>query len=243
MTIVISGIGRVTEDGMGPGENLTPFSSAEGGISELSSKTVFGDLDNHHYKHRYGRMDDYSKLGLAAITFALRDAGLDVWEKKRPFGIIVSTVYGCMSTDFEYYDTVIHQRGLLASPNLFAYTLPNSLLGDAAICFGLTGPNFAINESFHTGLRGLGMAIDCILSGDNKVFLAGLCDLGLPPRLGKAGRLSPFAIFLVLKKGPKGECDFYGEIDLDKKGTVFFNGEAVDDLFGLVRMCLAGPLS
>ena len=78
-------------------------------------------------------MDEYSKLGMGAIAYALKDAMLDEWEEKRAIGIIASTVYGCLGTDFDYYNTVIPQDGLFASPNLFTYTLPNCFLGDAAM--------------------------------------------------------------------------------------------------------------
>ena len=35
--------------------------------------------------------------------------------------------------------------GRLSSPNLFAYTLPNSFAGEAALRFGLTGPTLVVN--------------------------------------------------------------------------------------------------
>lgn len=240
MIVVVSGIGRVTTEGMGPGRNLTPFSSAYGGIPGFSGQEALGGLAYH----RFGRMDDYSKLGLAAISFALEDAGLDGWKEKRPVGIIASTVYGCLSTDFDYFNTVMLEGGGgLASPNLFAYTLPNSFLGDAAICFGLTGPSFVVNESSHAGLKGFGMAVNAVLTGESDTVLAGICDLGRPSPLGDTGESSPFAVFLVIEKR-SGRCgDTYGVVDLNRKGKVVFNGRGVDDLFGLVGMCMAGPRS
>ncbi len=53
----------------------------------------------------------------------------------------------------EYFEQVIANGGNLASPNLFALTLPNIFLGEAAIRFGLTGPGFAVNCSAAGGDR------------------------------------------------------------------------------------------
>jgi len=183
-------------------------------------------------------MDIYSKLGLAAITFALKDAGLDKWKKKRPIGIIASTVYGCLGTDIDYYDTVIPQEGLLASPNLFAYTLPTCFLGDAAIRFGLTGTSFVINERHLSGLPGLRMALDCIASGENDTVLVGVCDLGCPALLQSEDKARPSAIFLAIEKLSGRRSSLYGELDLDEKGAVLFNETEIRDLVGLVYECL-----
>ncbi len=113
----------------------------------------------------FGRLDNYSKLGFAAITFALRDAQMDQWVKKRPIGIIASTVYGCLATDIDYYETVVPEGGAFASPSLFAYTLPNVYLGEVATHFGLTGQTFVINEPESSGIAGLRMALNNIMSG------------------------------------------------------------------------------
>src|SRR5438309_6743546 len=73
---------------------------------------------------RLGRFDQFTRLGFAAVGLALQEAG---WTENAPrdeTGLIISTEYGVMATDLNYYATTIEQDGLLSSPNLFSYTLP-----------------------------------------------------------------------------------------------------------------------
>ena len=76
--------------------------------------------------------------------------------------IMASTVYGCLQTDADYYDTVRPEGGRLASPNIFAYTLSNTYLGEAAIYFGLTGAAFIIHEESLAGCYGLLLAMNSL---------------------------------------------------------------------------------
>ena len=142
MKAFITGIGWVTATDMGCGRDHNRFEFKAGKLPDITRKNVF----DAPYPH-FGRLDRYSRLGLSAIAFALKDAILDRWTHPRPIGIIASTVHGCLDTDLDYYDTVIPEDGRLASPNLFAYTLPNSYLGEAAIRFGLTGASYVISDS------------------------------------------------------------------------------------------------
>ncbi len=89
----ITGVGWVTAAGMGSGRSGAPFSMERGRIARIARKALFREPDQ-----RFGRLDDFSRLGLAGITLALRDAGLEEWSEKRPTGIICSTVNGCSST-------------------------------------------------------------------------------------------------------------------------------------------------
>ena len=64
---------------------------------------------------------------------------MDHWQQKRRVAILAETYSGCLETDCDYFTTVIPEQGALASPQLFAYTLSNTFLGEAALRFGLTG--------------------------------------------------------------------------------------------------------
>src|SRR5580765_4490247 len=87
---------------------------------------------------RFGRFDDFTKLGLAAVGLALEEAGWTDSTKSEGTGLIISTQFGVMQTDLNYYSTTIEQDALLSSPNLFSYTLPVTLVGECAILFHLT---------------------------------------------------------------------------------------------------------
>jgi 3-oxoacyl-[acyl-carrier-protein] synthase II len=231
----ITGIGWVTSAGMGCGRDLRRFAMTCGPLPEIKPTDVF---DEPYPSFR--RLDGYSRLGVTAIAFALQDAGLAVWTEKRNIGVIASTVYGCLSTDVDFYDTVMPRSGLSTSPALFSYTLPNSFLGEAAIRFGLTGPGFVINERHPAGRISLQTALDHLAGGDLQKILAGVCDLDCPqPFVGQSG-VVPGALFFMIEKCPSNGSISYGKLALNKKGDLQFNGSNIQDLYDLVQKCLVG---
>lgn len=129
---------------------------------------------------RYGRFDRYTKMGCAAAALALRDAGLDRADSKRPIGIVTSSLAECLETDLAYYDTTAEQDGLLSSPNLFSYTLPGIVHGELAVHFLLTGPTIAVGEPpaasggpFRPGRAALETALRLLAAGKTDAMLAG----------------------------------------------------------------------
>jgi 3-oxoacyl-[acyl-carrier-protein] synthase II len=237
MDTFLSGIGWVTGAGIGWGNQGGAFTLPDLPLPALGRRDVFPEPNQ-----RFGRMSDYAKLGLAAITFALRDAGLETWSAKRAVGVVASTRLGCLATDLEYHRTVLLQGGGLASPNLFAYTLANCFLGDAAIQFGLTGSSFAINETGEDRFGALRMALEEIALGEADTMLAGICDLPVPGAFSDLVSLRPGAVFLVLSVTPPA-VNGYGTVFLADDGKVLHNGSPQGSLFELVRTALAGRLA
>jgi 3-oxoacyl-[acyl-carrier-protein] synthase II len=235
MSAFISGTGWVTVQGAGMGRNADPFELSEGSLPKITGKITA----NNQVFHRFGRMDQYSKLGMKAITYALQDAGLDAWKEKRDIGVVVSTVFGCLTTDIDYYDTVMTKSGILADPNLFAYTLPNSFLGYASMIFGLTGTNFIIHDKTGSGLSALRSALDCIVLGECRAMLAGICDVESPADFPIAGNPAPGSVFVVIEKDPERQSRSYGNLSVDNSGKVFFNESEIKDISACVKRCLS----
>jgi 3-oxoacyl-[acyl-carrier-protein] synthase II len=231
---VITGIGWVTPTSMGCGQDHDRFEWKTGKLPEITRKAVFGEP----YPH-FGRLDRFSRLGLTAIAFALKDAGLDRWEQKRPIGIVASTVYGCLDTDINYFDTVMLKGGRLASPNLFAYTLPNSYLGEAAIYFGLTGPSFIINQSRTSNLWCIRMSLSAMADGQFKTVLSGIGDLNSPPSFEESSHPACGALFFVIEKSVKENRAAYGELRLHQDGRLTFDGYEIENIAMLARRCVS----
>jgi 3-oxoacyl-[acyl-carrier-protein] synthase II len=191
VNVNIGGIGWVTPSGIGrgrPGETLT---LGPGRLPSLKSRMF---LDVVH--PRFGRFDSYAKAGFGAIALALRSAGLDRWTHKRAIGAIVSTRRGCLEADLAYFQTAVPQGGSLASPNLFAYTLPGTMLGEASIQFGLTGPSLVVDDS-DGHLAGVYTALDLMQSGFCDAAVAGWCDVS--SKILNADSQEPCgAVFFVL---------------------------------------------
>lgn len=234
MKAFITGIGGVTATDMGCGRDNKRFELKAGKLPNISRRDAF---DTPYPKFR--RLDKYSRLGLSAIAFALKDAGLDRWTDPRPIGIIASTVHGCLDTDINYYDTVIPEDGCLASPNMFAYTLSNIYLGEAAIRFGLTGAGYVISESTQSELWCLRMALTGMAGGQFDKALGGRCDLGHCPPYSEPERTAGGALFFVIEQKPSNACTVYGNVVIDSRGELFFNGTGVKDLETLARHCIA----
>lgn len=232
MDAYLCGIGWVTGGGIGRGGEGGAFRPGQLPLPTLTRPDVF-----LRPNQRFGRMSDYAKAGIAAVAFALRDAGLEDWSEKRNIGVVASTRLGCLATDLDYHRTILLEGGELASPNLFAYTLANCFLGDAAIQFGLTGSLLAINEA-REGLDALAFALEDLAMGEADAMLAGICDLPAPAEL--EGTAEPLAgsVFLVLSSAPPSGAKCYGTVSLTGDGGVLFDGAAVESVIELVRRAL-----
>jgi 3-oxoacyl-[acyl-carrier-protein] synthase II len=232
MEASVIGIGWVTGAGLGWGRQGSNCSFSSLPLPALTRKDVFAEPNQ-----RFGRMSEYSKLGLAALAFALRDAGLEKWSEKRPIGVVAATKTGCLATDLDYHRTVLMEGGGLASPNLFAYTLANCFLGDAAIQFGLTGSSLAVNES-REGLDAVRIAMEDLAMGEADTMVAGICDLAAPEGYAGAVELLAGAAFLVLA-ATAGSGESYGSVTLADDGSIQFAGSAVASVVELVGAALA----
>jgi len=159
---------------------------------------------------RFGRLDAYTRLGLAAIALALEDADLAKWNQKRFLGLVTATETGCFKTDEKYCHTMLPDGGRFASPNLFAYTLPNCMLGEASIHFGLSGPQFVVEDAGSDMLAGVRAGLDMLRFGLCDTVVAGVCNTFIESDT-IAGRCPPGAAFFVLAKDSAGELSLDGD--------------------------------
>jgi 3-oxoacyl-[acyl-carrier-protein] synthase II len=235
MRACVIGIGWITAAGIGRGRRGDRFTMPTGELPAFSRKDIFAEP-----YPRFGRLDGFSRLGLAGIALALADAGLDLWEQKRNIGVMAGTARGCLGTDIAYFDTVLPEKGALASPNLFAYTLSNTFLGEAAIRFGLTGSSLVLNDTDPAGFSPLRMALESLAWGQSPTMLAGICDLAPPEGMAPAAGQAPGTVFLVLSGRRPDSMPKYAEIKQDDSGIVSVDRRVVDSWEGLVSGCLAG---
>ena len=234
MSAEITGIGWITAAGAGCARDHGSFSMVPGALPPLTAQALF----NEPYSP-LRRMDEYSKLGLGAIAFALKDANLDRWTDKRNIGIIASTTYGCLRADLDYFDSVIKDHGAGASPAIFSYTLPSIFLGEAAIRFGLTGTTFIINAENPLGLDSLKLALTGINRGEADRMLCGVCNHHPPEGFEESRKIPAGALFFVLEARPDPKPS-YGKVALNAHGQVELNRQAVNDLGELAHRCLVG---
>jgi 3-oxoacyl-[acyl-carrier-protein] synthase II len=151
---------------------------------------------------RYGRFDKYTKIGCSAVALALKDAELNSTDKKRPIGLIISSVYESYSTDIEYYKTTIESEGAFTSPNLFSYTLPGIVLGECSAYFKLTGPTLCIGENQEKGIGHTALQASFLMleSGEAETIITGWLDY--PPDIDNVSALKG-AVFCILSVNNK----------------------------------------
>ena len=233
MRAEITGLGWVTAKSAGCASDLMDFAMPEKPLPEITSRSVFGPL--YPYARR---MDAYSKTGLAAIAFALKDADLDRWTEKRNIGIIAATETGCLKTDLDYFETLKPAENFQPSPALFSYTLPNTYLGEVAIRFGLTGTNFVIHERVPLGLSALQLAMESLESGETDKMLCGFCSLAVPAPFDTIRKGPPGALFMVIEIPPVQKKS-YGTLLLTQKRELEFKGVAINTLVELAARCVS----
>lgn len=226
----INGLGWVTPAGLGQGRQGAAQPLVSGSLELPKRKDVFARPDL-----RFGRLDGFSRVGLAALACCLRDAGAEEWSEKRPIGIVAASSFGCLQTDLDYLETLLPEGGKLASPNLFAYTLPNCFLGEAALRFGLTGNTLVLNQADASGLAPLRFALEELAWSDQCGVLAGRCDLEPPAGIAASG--TPGGLFMLLETTP-ATAGSYGELEF-AEDKLWFAGVEIHDLASLVAACLA----
>jgi len=228
----VAGIGWVTAAGAGEGRQHTVFSMTDGALPAQLYESARPGRSS-----RRGRQPEYARVGMTAVAYALRDAGLAEWTAKRPIGLSASTTLGCLSTDVEYHRTLLPEGGGMASPYLFAYTLPNCFAGEAAIEFGLTGPTFVAEDGRGESLLGWRLGLESLASGECPAIVAGHLDYPVGAALPGIEAVVPGAVFMVLDAGGTAPVSGYGTIEW-AGGGLRHNGAAVTNIVALVQACL-----
>jgi 3-oxoacyl-[acyl-carrier-protein] synthase II len=224
MYIDIAGGGWITASGAGQINKGDSFSMPAGPLPPLRRELCSLEPDP-----RWGRLDRYSKAGLIGASLAIKDAGLDSRTEPTETAIIASTFNGSMEVDRKYYETVLPQAGLLASPNLFAYTLPNCMLGEVAIRYGLTGPAMVVSQPTDDMLNGVLFGAQCLYAGLSRQVVAGYCNVecGLDQI---NTRFRPGGVFLVMQKAME-------QSPLAFDGTnLLHQDDVITDLFELIEI-------
>jgi len=178
---------------------------------------------------RFGRFDRYTRLGCAAVGLALHDAGLTA-AGPRTIGFILAGQYGSFVTDLAFYETAAG-NGQFASPNLFSYTLPNIMIGECALQFGLTGATYCLDSDKGRGIGALSEAAWLLAENEADAVLAGWLEVP-PPRMADGDER---AIVLVLEKKAGNAVQL--ELAMDRKvGPSFRDGTVVHDIIDVLRV-------
>ncbi len=241
----LTGIGWVSATGSGRGhcDKATDWPVGTPNVPTSILKSIKGGS-------RFGRLDLFSQIGVAAIGLALQDAGYLPTPVNRPaaikqpakpkpssIGLICATTSSSSLTDHNFFNTM-KEAPHLASPGLFVYTLATSFLGEAALRFSLTGLTMAVIEPKPNATGAVCTAIEELSGGDDEIMITGVCNLFTEK--SRAPQVSG-ALFLVLEKetatGSRPEDKRKTILSCDPKtGTLFYNNQPCPDIFALNEM-------
>ena len=189
---------------------------------------------------RFGRLDLFSQIGVAAVALALKDANRlhkAAYPKTtdgHDLGLICATTSSCNQTDHNFFKTV-QANPHLASPGLFVYTLATSFLGEAALRFAIKGTSLALIEPQPGGAEALRIGLEQLSDGDEEVMVVGVCNL-----FEQANTTAPFfsgALFLVLEKDQSRQIPFYATISCTARKRGFLcDDQPCSDIFSLTEI-------
>ncbi len=193
----------------------------QGALPELRRELLTTKSDQ-----RWGRLDNYSKAGLIGASIALKDAGIDSTGFPEITGLVVSTVTGSAQVAHKYFNTVVPEDGLFSSPNLFAYTLPNCMLGEVSIRYGFTGPALVLSQQSPDMMNGIVGAVKFLNYGLCERVVAGYCNIEVDMIDTEC---KPGVVFLVMQKTRETSPLVYNGTEL------LYNGSEISGIVDLMQ--------
>jgi 3-oxoacyl-[acyl-carrier-protein] synthase II len=221
INIEVIGGAWITASGIGCISDNQSFSMPQDALPELRRQLLTTTSDQ-----RWGRLDNYSKAGLIGASIALKDAGIDTADAPETTGLIVSTVTGSAQVDHKYFHTVVPEDGLFSSPNLFAYTLPNCMLGEVSIRYGFTGPALVLSQQSPDMMNGITGGIKFLNYGLCEQVVAGYCNIEVDMIDTEC---KPGVVFLVMQKTSKISPLVYNGTEL------LYNGSEISGIVDLMQ--------
>ncbi len=180
------------------------------------------------YTDRPERLDQLCQAGLVVAHEALAAAGLEPSALGR-HGLVLGTALGCLESDARYYREML-QKGLLRSnPRVFAYTLPNVVLGEVAIRLGSRGSNLVFDTGRASGITALGEAASRIAGGEWDCALVMALDL-----------IDPAAAEVLAALGSEGAPQLWGFV-LESEARAAERGAPVVGLVEGYRAAFEAP--
>ena len=124
----------------------------DGKISKEFPASLFNQLADNIYQYykteypKFHKMDNLSKLGFLTTEILLK--GITLTEKfdNYKIGVILSNNSSSLDTDLNYFNSI---KSGIESPSIFAYTLPNIVIGEICIRNEIKGENaFFVSDKY-----------------------------------------------------------------------------------------------
>ncbi len=133
------------------------------------------------------KMDGFTKYGIIAADFAVKDAAINFEKVDRDrVGIITGSGIGGMDTFEKEYRTLFEKGPKRVSPFFIPMMIPDILPGRISIQYGCRGPNYSVVSACASSLHAIGNAFRDIKYGVTDMMIAGGSECTITP-MGIAG--------------------------------------------------------
>ena len=195
--VVITGLGAVTQFGVGVDKFWESLKAGKRGISTSESididkhaVKIYGEVKDFHPEEYMDakeakKMDRFIQFAMVAADEAVKDSKLDI-EKEDPYrvGVIVSSAAGGFRTFEENHMRIIQKGPNKCSPFTVPMMIVNMPSGRISMKYGFKGINKVVVSACATGSHSIGDAFRAIQYGDADVMVAGgaeatICDVGV----------------------------------------------------------------
>lgn len=143
------------------------------GMSKISSNNIEYSMSGLKDSIRQMRfVNSMEQLAVTAVGIMLNDAKIDIPIGNSNVGLFVGIDDSIEDIKDEYFEGILNEGILGASPLLFPYTTPNSLAAQVSIAFDIRGENITIpiQYSYRTVLE---YAVECITEKYTGTAIAG----------------------------------------------------------------------
>jgi 3-oxoacyl-[acyl-carrier-protein] synthase II len=123
------------------------------------------------------RMNNLSRMGLAAAKLAVGEAGLEKAGFGRPeVGVAIGTAFGPVQTSIEYLREYMEKGAALAPPQLFAESVANAPGSHIAIEHGFEGFNVTFTQRESSAMTALMFACGQLMKSEANAAICGGVD-------------------------------------------------------------------
>jgi 3-oxoacyl-[acyl-carrier-protein] synthase II len=233
--VVITGMGAITPVGNDVASVWDSLKAGRSGIARITRfdpsnlATQFaGEVKDFDAVERFGRkearrMDRVTQFALEACGQAIDDSKLlENGVDRERVGIVVGSGVAGIATLLEQYEVFKTSGPQRVSPFLIPMMLGDTPAAQAAIHYGLRGPNMAIISACATGTNVVGEAFEMVARGAADAMLAGGSEAGLVP-VAIAG-FNVMGALSTRNDDPAGACRPF---DADRDGFVISEGSAI----------------
>jgi 3-oxoacyl-[acyl-carrier-protein] synthase II len=233
--VVITGMGAITPVGNDVASVWDSLKAGRSGIARITRfdpsnlATQFaGEVKDFDAVERFGRkearrMDRVTQFAIEACGQAIDDSKLlENGVDRERVGIVIGSGVAGIATLLEQYEVFKTSGPQRVSPFLIPMMLADTPAAQAAIHYGLRGPNMAIISACATGTNVVGEAFEMVARGAADVMLAGGSEAGLVP-VAIAG-FNVMGALSTRNDDPAGACRPF---DADRDGFVISEGSAI----------------